>query len=201
MFGISRSYGSLPSAPHQPLMHHYRVLVQDEVRHAKESMDLFRSRRLRRHSAHLPATSESRILASFLFIPSELYPDSAQALPASWPLASGLEHFRLWLTLLGTPLHHYEGNCHIQSNTSDCPIHEDLRWQPPPLRLVIYIPITTFVKNPFIYHALYGSLLVNWHSVVNKGCRLSPSAPVAVPEFTHTSHPVFGLCSLTILIF
>ena len=43
----------------------------------------------------------------------------------------------------------------------------------------------------FIYHVSYGSLLVRCHRVVNKGCRLSPSAFVAVPEFTHKLHPVF----------
>ena len=39
---------------------------------------------------------------------------------------------------------------------------------------------------------MYGSLLVNWHRVVNKDYRLSPSAFVAVPVFTHTSHPVLA---------
>ncbi len=34
------------------------------------------------------------------------------------------------------------------------------------------------VKIVFIYHVLFG---VRCHRVVNKGCRLSPSASVAVP--------------------
>ncbi|SRR5258706_15021067 len=61
------------------------------------------------------------------------------------------------------------------------------------------------VRSVFIYHMLYGSLLVCCRHVVNKDCRLLPSAPVAVPVgsihctllfafiapcCSHSSHPV-----------
>ena len=67
----------------------------------------------------------------------------------------------------------------------------------------VYRPLL-HVKIVFIYHVSYGSLLVCCHRVVNKGCRLSPSAfpvfshklhpvfaPSSRPVFWHTSHPVF----------
>ncbi len=43
------------------------------------------------------------------------------------------------------------------------------------------LPSIDSVRSVLIYHVLYGSLLVCFHHVVNKDCRLLPSAPVAVP--------------------
>ena len=45
------------------------------------------------------------------------------------------------------------------------------------------------VKIVFIYNVPYGSLLVRCHRVVNKGCRFVAVRFVAVPVFTHESHP------------
>ncbi|SRR5258706_15850952 len=55
------------------------------------------------------------------------------------------------------------------------------------------------VKLVFIYHVLYGSLLVLCHRVVNKGCRLCRPrrSSVAVLVFGHPLHPVVRLhCTL-----
>ena len=64
----------------------------------------------------------------------------------------------------------------------------------PPLQVLHRLSkITVYlVKIVFIYHVLYGSLLVHWHRVVNKGCHLSPSTFVALPVFTHKSHSAFA---------
>src|SRR5258706_12740071 len=70
------------------------------------------------------------------------------------------------------------------------------------------LPSIDSVRSVFIYHILYGSLLVCCHHVVNKDRRLLPSAPAAVPvvrihctllfafiasccshSFTHSSRP------------
>ena len=51
----------------------------------------------------------------------------------------------------------------------------------------VYKPLTfrtigsVCVRSVFIYHMLYGSMLVCCHHVANKDRRLLPSAPVAVP--------------------
>ena len=54
------------------------------------------------------------------------------------------------------------------------------------------------VKIVFIYHVSYGSLLVRCHLVVNKGCRLLPSALVAVPAFAPSPRPVFAPSSRSV---
>ena len=52
---------------------------------------------------------------------------------------------------------------------------------------------TVDVKSVFILSCTYGLLLIRYHHVVNKGCRLSPSALIVVPVFAPLSRPVFGL--------
>ena len=52
------------------------------------------------------------------------------------------------------------------------------------------------IKIVFIYHVLYGSLLVRCHRVVNKGSRLRRSSCCSHtlrPVFAHSSRPVFGI--------
>ena len=49
-----------------------------------------------------------------------------------------------------------------------------------------------FVTSPSIYHALYGSLLVRCHHVVNKDCRFAAVRTVAVPVVRIHRTSVFG---------